>query len=87
MEASSAKKQLCAPDHDGGVAGVAPSTTGALPVCDEGETYRCVAGDIVACAERRVLGRCVRGCFRDGAGFESEAPLEREAVFALLCSR
>jgi hypothetical protein len=90
--------QLCAPEGEAGVlvlaapipAGQGPRETAELPPapsCDEGEAFRCVGGNIVACAERRILARCVRGCFREGAGIDGETSLLREKAYALLCAR
>jgi hypothetical protein len=88
VESASASAQLCAPDHDSGaLLTTAAPTAGPVPSCDEGDAFRCVAGDIVACSERRILARCARGCYLEGATLDSEPSLQREAVYALLCSR
>jgi len=78
--------QLCAPAADAG------ATARVLPVsspstCDEEQLYRCAGGAVVSCAESAVVGRCVRGCFTEGASVEGELPVSREAAFAILCSR
>jgi hypothetical protein len=87
VERGSALHQLCGPEGEAGVLLFAAPTPGPAPSCDEGEAFRCVAGDIVACAERRVLARCPRGCFREGASVDVETSLPREKAFALLCLR
>jgi hypothetical protein len=86
VERGSAVTQLCAAG-DGGVLVLAAPTTGPAPSCDEGEAFRCVGGDIVACTERHVVGRCLRGCYREGASLDGDTSLPREKAYALLCSR
>jgi hypothetical protein len=84
--------QLCAAPP-GDVVARAPATPDArrsVPMCDEGQLFRCVAGDVVDCALRDVVASCVRGCaegadaVEDGIG---QHPLTREGAFAILCSR
>jgi hypothetical protein len=78
--------QLCAPDRDAGAFTRGPA--GEVPRgCDEGQLYRCAAGSVVACHENAVVATCVRGCFEEGAAIDEDEPIEREAAFAILCSR
>jgi hypothetical protein len=87
IEAPLATAQLCAAAPDAGAAAV--GWTGAvLPAtsCDEGDAYRCTAGAVVDCRARAPVGRCVRGCYREGAAVPDDEPT-RERAFALLCSR
>jgi hypothetical protein len=90
MERRYAAAQLCAAPPD---AGVGMPLSGAIPparACEEGQLYRCDAGRVVDCRENAVIGRCVLGCFADGAAIDAEErPLHvaREEAFAILCSR
>jgi hypothetical protein len=87
IDRSLALAQLCAPAPD---ASTVTRMTGAVPStvsCDEGQLYRCAGADVVACRERMVIGRCLRGCFAPEASVEGSDPVSREAAFAVLCSR
>ncbi|HEX8790493.1 MAG TPA: hypothetical protein VF765_06045 [Polyangiaceae bacterium] len=81
--------QLCAPGPDSGtLARIATGTGAPQPAeCDEDVAYRCSAGAVVACAEHRVVGACERGCFAEGTEVGADVPINREAAFAILCSR
>ena len=85
-ERDKASTQLCAPEPDAGViARTLPVTSPSG--CDEEQLYRCAGGAVVACAERAVVGMCVRGCVSEGASVGGELAVSREAAFAILCSR
>jgi hypothetical protein len=80
-------RQLCLPASD---AAIAMRSTGALPAppgCSDGQLYRCVASDVVSCHENAVVGRCTLGCVAPGAFVDDSEPVNREAAFAILCSR
>ena len=88
IEPPLAARQLCAAPADGAAAVL--RLMGAQPApfpCDDGQLYRCVDGDVIACHENAVVGRCARGCFASGASVEDGEPVSREAAFAVLCSR
>jgi hypothetical protein len=69
--------------------------------CDEGDRYRCTGSRVFDCASSLPIGRCVRGCFAEGASIDdgdvaapgvatsgaAVTPINREAAFAILCSR
>ena len=87
IDRSLALAQLCAPGAD---ASAVMRMTGAVPraaTCDEGQLYRCNGADVIACREHIVIGQCVRGCFAPQASLEGSEPVNREAAFAVLCSR
>ena len=49
------------------------------------ETYHCVSGTVVACAETAMpLATCVNGCAEEGSALDEEG-LTRDQVVALLC--
>jgi hypothetical protein len=81
-----ALSQLCAPSPEAGtlLTSPAPSTPGD---CDDEALFRCVRGLVVSCAEHAVVARCVRGCSVDGADVGGVEHIDREAAFAILCSR
>lgn len=87
--------QLCTPAVDSGtLARIATGADAPQPAdCDEDVAYRCSGGAVVACAEHRVVATCERGCFAQGTEIAGEGPREtngtvqREAAFAILCSR
>lgn len=82
-----AVRQLCAPGGDAGALTRTPATGEAARGCEEGQLYRCAAGSVVACHDNAVAATCVRGCFEEGAAIDDDEPVEREAAFAILCSR
>jgi hypothetical protein len=86
---SLAPVQLCAHTRDAGALTIAPPQPGEAPRrgCDEGQLYRCVGGDVIACHDNAVAARCVHGCFADDAALDDDVPVSREAAFAILCSR
>jgi hypothetical protein len=86
VERRSAPVQLCAPPADAGVL-ARPTRAAAASACDEEQLYVCSAGNVVSCGEHVTVGTCVRGCFVEGGSISGDAPIEREAAFALLCSR
>jgi hypothetical protein len=89
VDRSLAARQLCAPSQDAGtVMRVTPagSPTPAAG-CSDGQLFRCVGRDVVSCRENAIVGTCVRGCFAPDAVLDDSAPLDREAAFAILCSR
>jgi hypothetical protein len=83
----SAARQLCAPGPDAGVLTGRPLSGEAVPGCEEGQLYRCVAGAVVACHENAIAATCVHGCVEQGAFIDDDEPVQREAAFAILCSR
>jgi hypothetical protein len=94
MERRYAGVQLCAPRGDAGVA--IPLTGASTPAsaCDEGQLYRCRAGQVVACRDNAVIGSCASGCFTDQAAIDADlgigipkTTISREEAFAILCSR
>jgi hypothetical protein len=58
----------------------------AAPSCDEGQRYLCRSGLVVDCAMAVGVGRCLRGCYAEGASVDDD-DVRREAVFAILCVR
>jgi hypothetical protein len=83
-----AAAQLCTPGADAGALAdmaVGASTPGAV-ACDEGQRYLCSGGVVVECRSRVALGRCLRGCYAEGASIDDDA-VGREDAFAILCSR
>jgi hypothetical protein len=87
VESALAARQLCLPASD---AAIVMHSTGALPAppgCSDGQLYRCVDSDVIACHENAVIGRCSLGCFAPGASVDDGEPVNREAAFAILCSR
>jgi len=85
---SQAPVQLCAPTPDAGPLAVAPPPPGETPRgCEEGQLYRCVAGDVIACRDNAVAAHCVHGCFAEDAALDDDVDVGREAAFAILCSR
>ncbi len=102
VDRAKAGSQLCAPAPDAGpfaspgpvppAAAAPPGAPGASPVsgpedgCDEGDRYRCTGGRVIDCDARRVAGACARGCFADGTSIGDDG-VNREAAFAILCSR
>jgi hypothetical protein len=98
IEPPLAARQLCAASQDGGaVMRVSPvgrpggrDVTVRPPahaVCDDGQLYRCSGADVVDCRENAIIGTCLRGCFAPDACLEGDALANREAAFAILCSR
>jgi hypothetical protein len=88
VERDAAATQLCKPAP--GVVLVEPAGSDAVATgCDEGDAYRCARGLVVACHDNAVVARCARGCAGEGTslGNDDEAPVPREAAFAILCSR
>jgi hypothetical protein len=87
VERAHAVAQLCALGADAGIVAVSPGpTTDASDVlCDEGQRYLCAGGRVIECASREV-GRCLRGCFAEGTSIDDDG-VNREAAFAILCSR
>lgn len=88
VERDAATRQLCKPAPDAVVVGPPPPDAVAT-ACDEGDAYRCARGLVVACHDNAVVARCARGCAGEGTALssEDEAPVSREAAFAILCSR
>jgi hypothetical protein len=88
IERPLAARQLCAASQDGGaVMRVTPVGPPAHPICEEGQLYRCSGADVVDCRENAIMGTCIRGCFAPDALLAGDAPANREAAFAILCSR
>jgi hypothetical protein len=82
----SAAAQLCAPQD--GPSFVLPSRA-PLPSpgpCEEGDRFECSSGSVVECASNSIAGTCLRGCQRDGGAVDDDR-VNREAAFAILCSR
>ena len=88
VERARAVGQLCAPGADAGILvvppGPAPDANDVL--CEEGQRYLCAGGRVVDCASSEPVGRCVRGCFAEGTSIGDDG-VNREAAFAILCSR
>jgi len=87
MEKDRAAAQLCAP----AVAAPpyvlqSPAAVAGAPPCQEGSRFECSAGSIVECASGSFVGRCLKGCERDGASADDDR-VDRVAAFAILCSR
>lgn len=79
--------QLCAPAADDGGIGWRPLDPPlAARVCEEGQRYQCGDGLVTDCLPGVGIGRCARGCFREGASIDDDGA-SREAAFAVLCSR
>ena len=76
--------QLCAPAPDAGPR-VVPVLEPAE--CDEGQLYRCAEGRVVSCVQHAIVGRCEQGCATEGGDIGDDVAVDREAAFALLCSR
>ncbi len=82
--------QLCAARVGTVLAGPPAMDVVDVPGCDDGQLYRCVAGDVVDCPRHAVVGSCLRGCVpgTDGIdGASGEPGPDREGAFAILCSR
>jgi hypothetical protein len=90
VERGAATTQLCSAPRDARPYAVpsmpVPPAASNDPPCDEGDRYRCAGGRIVECASGRAVGQCLRGCFTDGSSIDDDA-VNREAAFAILCSR
>jgi hypothetical protein len=101
MDRGLATTQLCLPELDAGrPAAVSQPARVATATCDEGELYRCTAGEVIDCDARSVIASCSRGCSAEGAAVDDTSPtmpgrvqrpggsasLKREAAFAILCS-
>jgi hypothetical protein len=88
IEAGRAPTQLCAPATNGDAFVTSPAAGPAVTEtpCDEGDRYRCSEGRVVDCASAVAVGRCVRGCFAEGTSIDDDG-VNREAAFAILCSR
>jgi hypothetical protein len=87
VDAPLATAQLCAPGSDAGAWFVTSrEATPEEEGCDEGDAYRCSGGVVVDCRLRTPIGRCTRGCYRDGTSVPA-GETGREEAFALLCSR
>ena len=89
IDPSHAAIQLCRPEER---MAILTSDAGAAQAegCEEDELYRCGAGAIMDCRAHLVIARCARGCFAEGAAItegDGEAVMQREAAFAILCSR
>jgi hypothetical protein len=88
IERPLAARQLCAPSQPGGaVIRVTPAGPPTHGVCEDGQLFRCSGADVVDCRENAIIGTCIRGCFAPDAYLEGDAPVSREAAFAILCSR
>jgi hypothetical protein len=95
VERSQAVRQLCAHVPDDGTslrhppaAADGPSPAPVSETCDEQQLYRCAAGAVIDCTAHVIAASCERGCISDGAFIDDRfAPLQREAAFAILCSR
>jgi hypothetical protein len=102
IEPTLAVRQLCAASRDAGAVGwvtpaVGGATVGRTPEgrdgrnetvrCSEGQLYRCSGRDVVSCRENAIIGTCVRGCFAPDAFLDEGIPMNREAAFAIFCSR
>jgi hypothetical protein len=89
VERPRAVAQLCALGADSGLLAAPPPPQAADAgdvLCEEGQRYQCAGGRVVECASRRAVGRCVRGCFAEGTSIDDDG-VNREAAFAILCSR
>jgi hypothetical protein len=87
VERARATSQLCAPESDAGAFAGRPWSAmdaGESP-CEEGDRYRCAAGRVIDC-EASAVGLCPRGCFAEGTAIDDDG-VNREAAFAILCSR
>ena len=90
VERARAVAQLCALGADSGLLAAPPppqaADAGDDVLCEEGQRYLCAGGRVVECASSKVVGRCVRGCFAEGTSIDDDG-VNREAAFAILCSR
>lgn len=86
-----AASQLCAAGPDSGLVAhptaVNSSKNAEVARCEEGELYRCTRREIVDCVVRARVASCAHGCFSEGASLDIGTPVDREAAFAILCSR
>jgi hypothetical protein len=81
-----ARAQLCAPAPDAGPFVLRFGDATPAPACDEGARFSCADSNVVDCGHTRVVGRCLRGCAAESISAEDEG-IDREAAFAILCSR
>jgi hypothetical protein len=89
VERARAVAQLCAPGGDSSLPAAPPpppAPDAGDVLCEEGQRYLCAGGGVVECASRKAVGRCVRGCFAEGTSIDDDG-VNREAAFAILCSR
>ena len=88
VERARAVAQLCALGGDSAVPAAPPAPTADASdvLCEEGQRYLCAGGRVVECVSRQAVGRCVRGCFAEGTSIDDDG-VNREAAFAILCSR
>jgi hypothetical protein len=93
VERAHAVSQLCAPRKDARMFATPSSASGPSQApdasetsCDEGDRYRCAGGRVVDCAASAVIGQCLQGCFAEGTSIDDDG-VNREAAFAILCSR
>ena len=84
IERALATAQLCAPGPD--AAPLADPVTGPAVRCEEGQAYLCTGGAVVDCASGSPVGRCRQGCRGEAAAID-DGNVQREAAFAILCSR
>ncbi len=91
IERDLAASQLCAAGPEGGAvaypSGSGRSPNAEVPRCEEGELYRCSGRGIIDCVVRSRVASCAHGCFAEGASIDVAIPIDREAAFAILCSR
>jgi hypothetical protein len=81
-------EQLCAPRVPADVllplGAEAKAVSLAVP-CHEGESVRCNRGELIDCAQQRVVGRCALGCVvEDGLAVDDDAGV---AALLVLCKR
>ena len=85
LDGPKALTQLCAAARDAGplrfVSVLEPAD------CDEDVLYRCAAGAVVSCEQHAVVARCERGCAMEGGDVGIDVTIDREAAFAIHCSR
>lgn len=83
-----APEQLCAPRVPAAVlvplGAEAKAISAAVP-CHEGESVRCAGGELIDCAQQRVVSRCALGCVaEDGLTVDDDAGA---AALLVLCKR
>jgi hypothetical protein len=84
MEREKAPWQLCNSGPDAGPR-IRPARQPAD--CDDEVLYRCVRGAVVSCEQHAVVAFCEGGCATEGGDIGVDMPVDREAAFAILCSR
>jgi hypothetical protein len=89
MESSQALTQPCLPERHLEPPQAPYPVSAVVERCEEEELYRCSAGAIVDCQAHVAIASCARGCIAEGAFIDamSQISIEREAAYAILCSR